>query len=51
MLSDKKIANKNIKLISIGLVILILTGLNFYMLNKVIGNSKENRVYKKNIRI
>ena len=51
MLLTKKISNKIIQLISIGIIILIVVSLNFYMLNKVIGNSNTPTYFEKNIKM
>lgn len=51
MFLTKKISIKEIKLIGISVIILIVIGLNFYMLNKVIGNSNTPMNFEKNIKM
>ena len=41
----------NFRIILIGILIFLFAGLNFYLLNKVIGSSKTSRNFEKNIRI
>ena len=50
MFLTKKISNKEIKLIGISICILIVVCLNFYMLNKVIGNSNTPTNFEKIIK-
>ncbi len=49
-LFKKKLKNK-LKTIGIALLILIIIGLNFYLLNNVIGKSNSQESFKKHIKI
>jgi hypothetical protein len=51
MLFSKYLNIKNQQAIIIGVILLILISLNFYLLNKVIPNSEMQRSIEKNIRI
>lgn len=51
MLFSKYLNIKNQQAIIIGVILLILISLNFYLLNKVISSSEMERSLEKNIRI
>ncbi len=51
MIFSKYLNIKNQQTIIVGVIILILISLNFYLLNKVISRSETQRSLEKNIRI
>lgn len=51
MIFSKYLNTKKLQLIIVGVIILILISLNFYLLNKVISSSETQRSLEKNIRI
>lgn len=51
MITENKFTNRKVQLFGIVFLILLVIGLNFYMLNKVISSSENQKDFEKNIKI
>ncbi|MCF6168648.1 hypothetical protein [Lutibacter sp.] len=51
MVVFKNFKTNKLKTIGIALLILIIIGLNFFLLNNIIGKSNSQEVFKKNIQL